>query len=137
MKTAGRTAMAFVLGLALVSSIISCASNRSETKGKGFLGDYYKDLGPGPGVGPGALVKPGVNFGQYKKVILEHVIFFFDEGSENKAIDTSELDQLAKNFDLALVNALQEGNYPIVTEPGPDVIRCDSPLRTLRRASRA
>ena len=122
MNRAVKAVLAVVLGLALVSSIISCASTPKAT-GPTFIGDYAKNLEPGPkGGAKERWLKPGVNFGKYNKIMLEHVVFFFDETSESKAIDTSELDEVARKCDLALVNALQ-GSYPIVTEPGPDVVR--------------
>ena len=122
MKTAVKVVMAVVMGVVLVSSIISCAST-SKATGPTFLGNYAKDLQPGPKGGvKERWLKPGVDFAKYNKVILEHVVFFFDESSESKAIDTSELDDLAKKCDLSLVKALEE-SYPIVTEPGPDVVR--------------
>jgi len=122
MKTAVKRLLVVVMGFAFVMSIISCASTPKST-GPSFLGDYAKNLQPGPeGGAKERWLKPGVNFAKYKKVILEHVVFFFDEASESKAIDTSELSELAEKCDLALVNALQ-GSYPIVTEPGPDVVR--------------
>jgi hypothetical protein len=94
MNGAVKAVLAGVLGLALVSSMISCASTGSETKGTGFLGQYYKNLQPGPKDGAKERwLKPGVDFGKYNKVILEHVIFFFDDMSEFKAIDTAELDE--------------------------------------------
>jgi hypothetical protein len=117
--------LAVVMGLVLVSSIISCASTSSETVGTGhtFLGDYAKNLQPGPKDGASERwLKPGVNFTKYGKIMLDHVIFFFADDSENKGIDTSDLGEIANQCDLALVNALK-GSYPIVAEPGPDVVR--------------
>ncbi len=136
MKRAGRTAMVVMMGLALASSLISCAST-SGTKGTGptFLGDHAKSLQPGPKGGvKERWLKPGVNFSRYNKMILEHVVFFFDETSESKAIDTSELDEIAKQCDLALVNALKD-SYPIVTEPGPDVVRLRFAITDLKASN--
>jgi len=127
MKRALKAVILVLMGFILVTSIISCASTSgSKSSRSTFLGEYAKNLQPGPkGGAKERWFKPGVNFAKYKKVILEHVVFFFDETSENKAIDTSELDDLAKKCDLALVNALQGSypSYPVVTEPGPDVVR--------------
>ncbi len=116
--------MAIVMGLALVVTVISCTSTSgSKSSGPTFLGEYAKNLQPGPKGGvKERWLKPGVNFAKYNRVILEHVVFFFDDTSDYKAIDTSELDELARKCDLALVNALK-GSYPIVTGPGPDVVR--------------
>ena len=55
MKTSVRTLLAVVMGIALLTFTISCASTGSPSKGAaaeaqkvGFLGDYAKNLQPGP-----------------------------------------------------------------------------------------
>jgi hypothetical protein len=117
-----RAVLTLGFGMGLVASMISCASTPKMT-GPGFLGDRTALLEPGPKGGvKERWLKPGTDFKKYDKVILEHVVFFFADASEYKGIDTAELDEVAKSADLALVNALKEG-YPIVTEPGPDVVR--------------
>jgi hypothetical protein len=139
MKTSVRTLLAVVIGIALVSFTISCASTGSQAKGaaaapqtEGFLNGYYKYLQPGPeGGAKMRWLKPGVNFAQYNKIILEHVVFFFDDTSEYKGIDTQELDEVAKEADLALVKALKD-KYPIVTEPAPDVLRIRFAITNLK-----
>ena len=129
-ETALKAVMAVVMGFAIVTSFISCASKAS---GPTFLGDYTKNLQPGPkGGAKERWLKPGVNFAKYNKVMLEHVVFFFAEDSEYKGINTSELNQLAEEFDLAIVDALQ-GSYPIVTEPGPDVVRIRIAITDLKQ----
>jgi len=52
---------------------------------------------------------------------LEHVVFFLTDTSEYKGIDTAELDEVAKTRPGA--RECPEGQIPIVTEPGPDVVR--------------
>jgi hypothetical protein len=133
MRTALKIILAVVMGFALVTSVISCAST-SGSKST-FLGDYAKDLQPGPKGGvKERWLKPGVNFAKYNKVILEHVVFFFADDSQYKGIDSSELNQLAEQFDLAIVNALK-GTYPIVTEPGPDVVRIRVAITDLKQST--
>jgi hypothetical protein len=118
MRSITKTALMVALGFALVASTISCAT----TKSGDFLGNYGKDLQPAPSGGAERWLKPGVDFSKYNKVMLDHVVFFFADDSDNKGIDTSDLDEIAKECDLALVNALKD-SYPIVAEPGPDVVR--------------
>lgn len=67
-------------------------------------------------------LKRGVNFGKYDKLMLESVTFFFADDSQYKGIDPVEMKELADLFNQELVNALK-GIYPIVAEPGPDVLR--------------
>jgi hypothetical protein len=95
----------------------------TNTQQSGFLGDYYKNLGPGPeGGAKMRWVSPGADFGKYSKVMLDSVLFAIAEDSENKAIDPEVMKDLQEKCNLALVNAI-EVKYPIVSEPGPDVVR--------------
>ena len=130
MKRAVRAFMAVVLGFALVTFTMSCASTTSQSKGApaeaqkpGFLGDYAKYLQPGPeGGAKMRWLKPGVDFGKYNKVMLDSVIFFFADNAEYKGIDPQAMKELADACDQQVVNVLK-GTYPIVAEPGPDVVR--------------
>ncbi len=135
MRTALRVAVVVIMGFAFVSSIISCASTSGSKSA--FLGDHAKNLGPGPKGGvKERWLKPGVNFAKYNKIIVEHVVFFFADDSQYKGIDSSELNQLAEQFDLAIVNALR-GRYPIVTEAGPDVLRIRIAITDLKQSTPA
>ena len=128
--------LAVFFGFGLVSLTISCASTPKMT-GPGFLGDRAALLEPGPKGGvKERWLKPGTDFKKYDKVILEHVVFFFADASEYKGIDTAELDEVAKSADLALVNALKDG-YPIVTEPGTDVVRIRFAIADLKASKPA
>lgn len=124
-----------VLGMVCVfaASLMSCASSGSAKRsGPGFLGNYAQKLEPGPKNGAKMRwLKPGVDFAKYDKVILEHVVFYLDDTSEDKGINTVEMNELAEKCDLALVNALKD-TYPIVTEPGPDVVRIRMAITDLK-----
>ena len=116
---------AVLFGLALMALVASCASTRSVTDQQkdGFLGDYYKYLTPGPeGGAKMRWLKPGVKFARYNKVMLDSVVFFFADDSDYMGMDPNELKEMADGFNLQLVNALND-SYPIVSEPGTDVIR--------------
>jgi len=130
MKTALRTLLVVAMGIALVTFTISCASTGSQAKGaaaapqtEGFLNGYYKDLQPGPeGGAKMRWLKPGVDFGKYNKVMLDSVIFFFADQSEYKGIDPQAMKELADACDQQVIDVLK-GTYPLVAEPGPDVVR--------------
>jgi hypothetical protein len=129
--------MALVMGFVFAAFITSCASTGSASKrsGPGFLGDYAQKLQPGlKGGAKMRWLKPGVDFAKYDKVILEHITFFLDDTSEYKGIDAAEMNELAQKCDLALVNALKDG-YPIVTEPGPDVVRIRMAITDLKQSN--
>jgi hypothetical protein len=119
MKKAAQIALAVVIGLVLMAP----AGFAADSKYSGFLGDYYKNLGPGPKDGAKERwLKPGVNFGQYKKFMVDGIVFFFADDSEYKGIDPQEMKELADMFNKEIVAALK-GKYPMVVEPGPDVAR--------------
>jgi hypothetical protein len=133
MKRALKLVMALVMGFTFLAYVISCASTSAGSKSSLFLGEYAKDLQPGPeGGAKKRWLKPGVDGSKYNKFILEHVVFFFADDSPYKGIDSSELHQLAEDFDLAIIKALK-GSYPIVTEPGPDVLRLRFAITDLKQ----
>jgi hypothetical protein len=119
MKKAVHIVLAVVMGIALVVSTGLAAG----TKYSGFLGDYYKKLHLGPeGGARERWVKPDVDFSKYNKLMVDSVIFYFADDSEDKGIDAEEMKELSDAFNQEIVNALKD-KYPIVAEPGPDVAR--------------
>lgn len=141
MKKSVETLLAMVIGLALAGVVISCATPGSQTQETaaepqktGFLGEYAQNLAPGPkGGAKMRWLKPGVDFAKYNKVMLDSVIFFFDDDSEYKGIDANELKKLADGFNLQLVTTLKE-RHPIVAEPGPDVLRVRIAITDLKQS---
>jgi hypothetical protein len=120
----------------LVMGMMFLASCATTTPSKtGFLGEYSKNLTPGPEGGvKERWLKPGVDFTKYNKMILEHVIFFFADDSQYKGMDSSELHQIAEKFDLAIVTAVKDVTR-FVTEPGPDVARIRIAITDLKQNS--
>jgi hypothetical protein len=144
MKTSTRKVMAVVMGIFLVSFVISCASTGSQSikssaapQTTGFLGDYYKNLKPG-GEGEAKLlwIKPGVDLTKYKKAMVDYVIFAFSEDSEYKGIDADEMKKIADEASLAFVNALEE-EFPVVSKPGQGVLRVRAAIVDLKQSSPA
>jgi len=74
-------------------------------------------------------LEPGVDFSKYNKIMLDRVTFFFAADSESKDIDPAEMKALEDSCNQQLVNTLR-ASYPIVTEPGPDVVRLRWLLQT-------
>lgn len=125
MKKPGKAIGAIVFGLALIAFVIfnGSAGFAADKPADTFIGEYAKNLGPGPKDGAKMRwLKPGVDFGKYNKVMLDSVIFFFAKDSSYKGMDPQELKELADTFNLQIINALNE-KYPVVAEPGPDVVR--------------
>ena len=141
MKTSVRNVMAVVMGIVLASFVISCASTGTQAQKaeaaaqtQGFLDGYYKDLQPGPeGGAKMRWLKPGVDFSKYDKIMLDSVIFYFADDSENKGIDANDMKELADACDKQIVDVLKD-SYPIVAEPGPDVLRLRFAITDLKQS---
>ena len=105
-----------------VIAFIVVANAAEKEKYSGFLKDY-SSLKPGPKGGAKLrYLKDGVDFGKYNKVMLDQVVFFLKKDAENKGIQAKEIQDITQAFHEAVAKAL-EGGYPIVSEPGPDVMR--------------
>ena len=112
-----------ICGMLLVAGSVFSTAFAETPSTDSFIGEYALKLGPGPeGGAKERWLKPGVDFGKYSKVMLESVTFYFAPDSESKGIDPQELKDLADVFNLQIINALK-GSYPIVSDPGPDVLR--------------
>ncbi|HBA55673.1 DUF3313 domain-containing protein [Syntrophorhabdus aromaticivorans] len=119
MKKAAMSVLMLGMGLVLLVS----TGFSAEPKYSGFLGEYYKNLEPGPKDGAKMRwVKPGVDFTKYSKLMVDSVIFYFADDSEDKGINAEEMKELTDAFNQEIVNALKD-KYPIVAERGPDVAR--------------
>lgn len=88
-----------------------------------FLGPHAKELKPGPEGGAKlSWFKPGEDFSRYKKVMVDYVVFALAEDSEYACIDGNEMKALGDAASLALATAIRK-KFPVVAEPGPDVVR--------------
>ncbi len=119
MKLTAKMVVVMAIGLALMISA-GCASG---PKHSGFLGEYTRNLQPGPEGGAKELwLKPGVNWAKYDKLMIDSVVFFVADDSEYKGIDPQFMKEMADKFNQTLIDTLKP-SYPIVGEPGPDVGR--------------
>jgi hypothetical protein len=130
MKRIVMVVMAVVLGLAFMVS----GGFAADKDYSGFLGDYYKNLGPGPKDGPKERwIKPGVDFRKYNKLMIDTVVFYYADDSDDKGIDVAAMQELTDAFNQELINAVK-GKYPIVSEPGPDVARLRIALTNIKKS---
>jgi len=130
-KRSIRIAVAAALSLALAMSLTSCTS---FSKQSGFLVGYYDDLQPGPeGGAKQRWLKPGVDFSKYNKVMLDSVVFYLARDSEDLGVDPEEMKELSEAFNQEMVNALKD-RYPIVADPGPDVVRLRVALTGIKKS---
>ncbi len=131
MKKAVQIFMISIIGLMLTVS----AGFAAKKKYSGFLGDYYKNLEPGPKDGAKERwLKPGVDPTRYNKFMIDSVVFYYADDSEDKGIDVEEMKELADAFNQELINALKD-KYPIVAEPGPDVLRLKVAITNVKKSS--
>ncbi|MGD8447349.1 MAG: DUF3313 domain-containing protein [Desulfobacterales bacterium] len=142
MKTSVRKVMALVMGIALMGFVISCASTGTKPKESaagpqktGFLHGYYDKLKPGTAKDDPKLmwIKSGVDYTKYTKVMVDYVIFAFAEDSDYKGIDANEMKKIGDEASKALVNSLKK-QFPVVSEPGPDVIRIRTAIVDLKQS---
>jgi hypothetical protein len=123
-------ALVMLTGL-LISSMVGCASTKAGPSG--FLGDYSK-LGPGREGGVNQIyLKEGVDFKKYNKIMMEPVEFYFKDNPEYKGIEANQLKELSDAFHQEVAKAL-EGAYPLVAEPGPDVMRIRVAITSLDKS---
>jgi hypothetical protein len=130
MKRTAMVVMAVVIGLVFIVSTGFAADKNYS----GFLGDYYKDLGPGPKDGvKERWIKPGVDFSKYNKLMVESVVFYYADDSEDKGIDVAAMQELTDAFNQELINAVKD-KYPLVTESGQDVVRIRIALTNIKKS---
>ncbi len=119
MKGISRRIFFVVIAIILAAAFVHAEQQR---KYSGFL-ENYPDFKPGPSGGVELVyVKEGVDFGKYNKIMLDSVVFFLAEDAKYKGINAEEMKELSDDFNKAAVKALGE-QYPLVGEPGPDVMR--------------
>ena len=132
-----KKAILWIAGILLMTGCASTPAPQPEMGAapKGFLGDYYGKLQPGPEGGvKQRWLKPGTDFSKYKRVMLDSVVFFFANDSEYKGIDPQALKEVADAANRQLVNTLQ-ARFPIVAEPGPDVVRIRIAITDLKQSN--
>jgi len=107
-----------LIGMMFLASCATTAPPKTN-----FLGEYSKNLTPGPEGGVKMRwLKPGVDYYKYKKFMVDYVAFALADDSESKVINGDEMKKLGDACTLAVIDALKD-KYPIVSEPGPDVAR--------------
>jgi hypothetical protein len=96
----------------------------------GFLGDYSGFQESERVKGAWTFTRPGFNindFEKYNRVILDPVVIYDGPDNAFKDIDPADLQQAADNFHAQLASTLGS-DYPVVTEPGADVLRLRAAL---------
>jgi hypothetical protein len=123
-----------MLVLAFAASLAGCAA-APTTEQSTFLGRTF-DYQSAPD-GSGALVyrKPGFKPGdgaRYKRFMIDPVLVWYSPQSSYKGIYPDELKAITDYFRTTAVAHLQD-RYPVVAEPGPDVVRIRAAIVDLHR----
>jgi len=106
----------------LASLLIYGCGATPKAAPSGFLKDA-PPFQPGPADGADQIyVKPGSDLKKYRRVMLDEVQFYLKKDAANQGLQASELKELADTFHRAFFEALGTA-YPLVTEPGSDVLR--------------
>jgi hypothetical protein len=114
------------LALASVLLLTGAAGAQQPTFGdytaKGFLSDYSR-LEPEGGESEAFRFRdPSTDFGKYDKLLVDRIQVFLKEDVDYKGIDPTAIKELADYFHDAIAKAV-EGQYEMVREPGPGVLR--------------
>ena len=102
---------------------VGCAAQQLKSyETSGFM-QNYSNFTPGEEGQPNLVyLNPNRDFRPYNKVLIDHVVVYFNPESENKGIDPLQLTELTQHFHQALVDALKD-RYPIVEAAGKGVLR--------------
>lgn len=93
-----------------------------EYQAKGFLSDYSKIPTTPAEDGAYKYRDTNVDAQKYPKLLVDRIKIWFKEDAEYKGIDPDELKMLTDYFYQAIEKAMGDA-YPMVKEPGPDVLR--------------
>jgi hypothetical protein len=133
MKKVAKTIAAVVIGIVLTAS----SAFAGDPPLSGFLGNpsVYQKLTPGPEGGAKLRwIKPGTDFKNYNKFMVDSVIFYLcDEPDNYKGCDPQMLKELADSFNKELVAAFKD-KYPMVSESGPDVARIRIAITNIKQS---
>jgi hypothetical protein len=113
--------------------LAGCATKAPPTR-TGFLGEYGKKLQPTDEKTRLRWFKPGVDFTRYNKFMVDYVILALADDSQYKGINGDEMKKLGDAASLAIVTAIN-ARYPVVAEPGADVLRVRAAIVDLKQSS--
>jgi len=110
------------LVIILAGFVLTGCAGTPQTQHSGFLKNY-PPFQPGPSDGVDQVyTKPGVDLSKYRRVMLDEVQFYLKKDAAYQGIQADELTKLTETFHRAVFEALGTA-YPIVSEPGADVLR--------------
>ncbi len=118
----------------LVGAMLLAGCATTGPQKSAFLGEYYEKMAPGPEKGAKMRwAKPTTDFAKYNKFMVDYVVFSFAADSEDKTIDGEEMKKLGDIATLGVIKGLGD-KYPVVTQPGPDVVRLRFAIVDLKKS---
>jgi predicted small secreted protein len=128
-----KKALLIIVAVFVSGMMTASAGFGDDVKYSGFLGSY-RHLKPGPEGGvEKRYIKEGVDFSKYNKLMLDGVVFYLADDAQYKGINAEEVKELSDTFNKAVVDAIGK-DYPLVSEPGPDVLRIRVAITNLEPA---
>jgi hypothetical protein len=121
---------AAVLFAALIAVPVCVAGNPGDYKPPGFLSDYSKLKPKGGDSEAYSYRDPKADLAKYNKLLVDRIKIYLKEDAPSKEIDPAAMKELADYFHQAIVKAVG-GAYPVVNEPGPDVLRLRTAITDL------
>ncbi len=123
--TAFRHAFFFLLVAVLLFGTLGCSAKPPPASG--FLGPDIA-LTPDP-LDASRLYfeKPGVDWERYTKLMIDPVVVYLHPDSKNQEIQVDELKKLTDLLHDTVVKKVSP-SFPVVDEPGPDVLRIRSAI---------
>lgn len=113
--------IAATLLLASAATTSAMAGQFGDYEPHGFLSDYSK-LEPMVGDKDAFAYKNPEAVAKYEKLMIDRIKIYLKADAKSKEIDPAALKELADYFHQAIVKAVGDA-YPVVREPGPDVLR--------------
>lgn len=111
-----------LIGVAILALGWTACAPRPPVEPSGYLGDYSEFERRDESTEALIYVKPGLELGRYKRVIIDPVTVALSPKATGHAVNPAELMALSGYLRDALKIALRDA-YPVVEEPGDDVIR--------------
>ncbi|MGE3932716.1 MAG: DUF3313 domain-containing protein [Rhodospirillaceae bacterium] len=107
----------------------ACAREPSPTWFLGDLSDLQRV--PSGDVNVAArYLRPGADLSRYARILIDPVELIYDAGSDLDRLHPDERELLKRYFRDAVATAVQDA-YPVVNEPGPDVLRVRAAITDL------
>lgn len=113
--------------------MLGCSSK--PPRFSGFLGDY-SNLQPDPQE-PSILYweRPSVDWKRYTKLMIDPAVVYWHPEAKGAHTDPAELKKLADYFRATVVEAVKD-KYPVLEQPGPDVLRIRAAITDVIPAGR-